>query len=225
MDSVLDKEQRLRKGHSEAEYRKMDLEDLTDDDEVALNLPRKGVDERDPPGEEIRELPGATVSGAPVTQQEVWFRMEPLHGARPKWNRPGRPTLVVEEPRGLGAEATGGGGMVGLEATEGGMRVPAPQLPLPRQDTPGAGVVTPPRRDVDRHGGLWAPGIRLSQKGTRVAPQIFTEARDKDVGPDHRNVPWSPENVLIDTVARLQLDLADMKAESHDQLGAVPSSF
>ena len=40
------------------------------------------------------------------------------------------------------------------------------------------------------------------------------EARDKDVSPDRRNVPWSPENVLIDTVARQQRDLADMKAES-----------
>ena len=47
-----------------------------------------------------------------------------------------------------------------------------------------------------------------------VAPQIFKEARDKDVGPDRRNVSWSPENVLIDTVARLQRDLADMRAES-----------
>ena len=55
----------------------------------------------------------------------------------------------------------------------------------------------------------------MLQKGTRVAPQIFTEARDKNVVPDRRNVPWSPENVLIDTVARLQRDLADMKAESH----------
>ena len=157
-------------------------------------------------------MPGATVSGAPLTQQEEWFRMEPLHGARPKWNHPGRPTLVIEEPRGLGAEATGC--MDGLEAMEGGMRVPASQLPLPRQDTSGAGVVTPPRIDADGHGGLRAPGTRLSNKGTRVAPQIFTEPRNKDGGPDRRNVPWSPENVLIDTVARLQWDLADMRAES-----------
>ena len=137
--------------------------------------------------------------------------MEPLHGARPKWNRLGRPTLVIEEPHSLGVEATGG--IDGLEASEGGMRAPAPQLPLPRQDTPGARVVTPPRRDADRHGGLRAPGTQLLQKGTRVAPQIFTEARDKDVGPDRWNVPWSPENVLIDTVARLQRDLADMKVD------------
>ena len=48
----------------------------------------------------------------------------------------------------------------------------------------------------------------------RVAPQISTEARDRDVGLYCRNVPWSPENILIDTVARLQRDLADIKAES-----------
>ena len=72
----------------------------------------------------------------------------------------------------------------------------------------------PPRREVDGHGGLRAPRSRLPRRGTRVAPQIFTEARDKDVGLDRRNVPWSPENILIDTVARLQRDLADIRAES-----------
>ena len=75
MDSVIDKEQRLSEGHPEAEDRKLDFEDLTDDEEVALNLPRKVVEERDPPGEEIRDLPGATISGASVTQQEEWFHM------------------------------------------------------------------------------------------------------------------------------------------------------
>ena len=54
----------------------------------------------------------------------------------------------------------------------------------------------------------------MPQKGTRVAPHIFTEARDKDDGSDRRNVPWSPENILIDTVARLQRDVADIRAES-----------
>ena len=44
---------------------------------------------------------------------------------------------------------------------------------------------------------------------TRVAPQIFT-----DVGSDRRNVEWSPENGLVNTVARLQQDLADIRAES-----------
>ena len=54
----------------------------------------------------------------------------------------------------------------------------------------------------------------FASEGTRVALQIFTEAREKDVGSDRRNVPWSPENILIDTVARLQRDLADIRAES-----------
>ena len=146
MDIVIDKEQSL----SDAEDRKLDFEDLTDDEEVVLNLPWKGAEERDLSGDIIRDLPGATVSGAPVTQQEEWSRMEPLHGARPKWNRLGRPTSVIEVPLGLGAEATGG--IDGLEAKEGEMRAQAPQLPPPRQDIAGAGVVTPPRRDADRHG-------------------------------------------------------------------------
>ena len=76
------------------------------------------------------------------------------------------------------------------------------------------GVVTPPRRGVDEHGGLRAPGSRLPPRGTRVAPQIFTEARYKGVGSDRRNVPWSPENILIDMVVRLQRELADIRAES-----------
>ena len=63
MDSVLEKEQRLSEGHSEAEDRKMDLEELTDDDEVALNLPQKGVEERDPPGEEKETCRGPPFRG------------------------------------------------------------------------------------------------------------------------------------------------------------------
>ena len=97
----------MSEGHSEAEDRKLDFEDLTNDEAVALNLPRKGAEERDPPGEEIRDLPGATISGAPVTQQEEWFRMERLHGARPKWNRLGRPTPVIEEPEVWGQRPQG----------------------------------------------------------------------------------------------------------------------
>ena len=51
-------------------------------------------------------------------------------------------------------------------------------------------------------------------KGARVASHIGAEARDKDVNSAHRHFPWSPENLLVDTVARLQGDLKDMRAES-----------
>ena len=75
-------------------------------------------------------------------------------------------------------------------------------------------VVTPPRMEVNAHGGLRAPGSRLPPRGTRVAPQIFTGARDRDVSSDCRNVPWFPENILIDRVARLQQDLVVIRAEA-----------
>ena len=44
MDSIIDKGRRLSEGHSEAEDHKLDFEDLTDDEEVALNLPWKGAE-------------------------------------------------------------------------------------------------------------------------------------------------------------------------------------
>ena len=40
------------------------------------------------------------------------------------------------------------------------------------------------------------------------------EARDKDDNSDRRHFQWSPDNVLVDTVARLQRDLNDMRAKS-----------
>ena len=83
-----------------------------------------------------------------MTKQEELYRLESLNGARPKWTRPGRPLPVIEEPRGSrsyrGYERSGD--------EWGGMRAPAPKLPPLRQDRPSAGVVTPPRRDADRHG-------------------------------------------------------------------------
>ena len=79
MDSAIDKAQRLSEGPVVAEDRKLDFEELSDDEEVMLHLPRKGAEER----------------GAP-----------------------------------------------------------APRLPTPCQDVQGVGVLTPPRRDADGHGGL-----------------------------------------------------------------------
>ena len=83
------------------------------------------------------------------------------------------------------------------------MRVPAPALPSLRQDRQSAGVATPTQMDADRHGGFRAPEARLLGKGTRLAPHLFAEAWDKDVNSDRRDIPWSPENVLLDTVALL----------------------
>ena len=118
--------------------------------------------------------------------------------------------MVPEEPRVLEVEATGG--VVGRDIEE--RRAPAPPLPLARQNMQEAEVVTPPRREVNGHGGLRAPGFRLLPRGARVTPQIFTEARERDVSLDRRNISWSPENILIDTVIRLQQYMVDIRAES-----------
>ena len=123
--------------------------------------------------------------------------METLHGARQKWNGPGRPALVIEEPRGLGPAATGG--MDGLEATEGGIRAPAPQLPLPRQDTLGAGVVTPQRRDADGHGVLRAGVLfPVAISGRERLPQRVWESHaDPEIRrvskpvPELHNLRWT----------------------------------
>ena len=69
---------------SEAEDGKLDFEESSDDTEVELLLPRKGANERGPPGVDIRD-----VLEASGTQREDWSHMEPLNGARPKWHRAG----------------------------------------------------------------------------------------------------------------------------------------
>ena len=75
-------------------------------------------------------------------------------------------------------------------------------------------MVTPLRKVANGHRGLRAPESQLPPRGTRVAPQICTDVRTREISSDQRNVAWSPENILVDTVARLQQDLVDMRAES-----------
>ena len=71
----------MSEGHPDAEEeRETDFGDMTDDGEVELNLPREDAVERDPPGEDVRDLPGATTSGTSATNQEELYRLEPRMG-------------------------------------------------------------------------------------------------------------------------------------------------
>ena len=45
-------------------------------------------------------------------------------------------------------------------------------------------------------------------------PQIFPDVRTTNVGSDRQNDAWSPGNVLVDTLALMQRDLADLRAEN-----------
>ena len=69
----------------EAEDGKLDHEDSSDDEEVKLLLHRKGADERDPPGADIRDVPETVGYSAGGLASFT----EPLNGARAKWNRAG----------------------------------------------------------------------------------------------------------------------------------------
>ena len=72
----------------------------------------------------------------------------------------------------------------------------------------------PPRREAHGHGGHQAPEPQLPPGGTRVVPQKCSDVRARDVGPDRRNDGWSPGNVLEDTVAGMQRDMAEIRAEN-----------
>ena len=50
--------------------------------------------------------------------------------------------------------------------------------------------------------------------GARAVPQICTEVRPQDGGPDRQKDVGSPVDMLVDTVAQMQLDLADLRAEN-----------
>ena len=97
----MDKKPRPNEGRVDINDVELDFEESSEDTEVELILPRKGADERGLPGAEIRDVP--EVLG---TQQDDWSHMGTLRGARPKWNRAGRPSGVIDEPRGMEAEAS-----------------------------------------------------------------------------------------------------------------------
>ena len=126
MEGVFSKNQRVDEGRLEAEHGKLDYRDSSDDEEVQLLSHRKGANEPDPPGADIRDVPEAS-----DTQRDEWLlKTEPLQGARPKWNRGGgRPTVVPDQTGVLDIEAAGG--VVGRNVEHRG--TPTPLLPLDQQ--------------------------------------------------------------------------------------------
>ena len=85
MGGVLSKNQNMDEGRLEAEHGRLDNRDSSDDEEIKLLSHRKGADEPDPPGTDIRDVPEAS-----DTQWDEWLlKTEPLQGARPKWNKGG----------------------------------------------------------------------------------------------------------------------------------------
>ena len=67
-----------------------------------------------------------------------------------------------------------------------------------------------------RKGNATEEGRSESWGASVSLPPIFTEPQNEDRSSDRRNVLWSPENILVDTVARLQQDLAYIWAGGAD---------
>ena len=118
--------------------------------------------------------------------------------------------MITDRMGVLDLEATGGVGGRNVEQH----RAPTPLLPLERQILQEAEVITPLRRGAHKPGGRQAPEPQSPRGGTRAVPQICMDVRTRDVGSDRRDDAWSPGNVLVDTVARMQQDMANLRAEN-----------
>ena len=63
-------------------------------------------------------------------------------------------------------------------------------------------------------GGRPAPEPPGSPRGARAVPKMFTEVRSRDSGPDRQKDCESLVDILVETVARMQQDLASLRAEN-----------
>ena len=155
--------------------------------------------------------------------QEEQHRFEPPNGAISKWPRHGLPLPIISEPRSpvTGATANLGGPGVGprrLGAT-------APIFPELTQCRRNAGIKTPTQVELERDLGFPGPGGQLPRGGTQFEPDPYEDVLPRkltlivgegcglDMAGRSRS-SWSPDAALMDTVARLQLDLDEMRAGS-----------
>ena len=119
---------------------------------------------------------------------------------------------IIEEPRSPGMGGTVNRGGPGTDP--GGMGYKVPILPTFQQHRQSAGAATSMQVDVDTSRVSRIQGGLLPGNGTQLDSDFYADAREKDSGPDRRDSPWSPDAGLMDTVARLQRDLDDMRTES-----------
>ena len=65
-----------------------------------------------------------------------------------------------------------------------------------------------------RGGGRPAPEPQGSPRGVRAVPKIFTEGRSRDSGLDRQKDIGLPVDILVDTLTRMQQDLARLREEN-----------
>ena len=172
----------------------MDAEIPTDDEEVMI-----------PPHDRIKEVPDFPDSNVRdeqtllSTQREDWLlSTEPLHGARPRQTGRERPP-VIRESTTYGSHRE----CCQLEAR------PGPPVVAGTADLEEE-VITPQRGG----GGRPAPEPQGPPRGVRVVPNPFPNdfldgsLRNGDL--DRQDI-GSPVDVLVNTVARMQKDIATLR--------------
>ena len=179
-------------------YGNSDYGTPTDDEEATIPLHNRIKEVPDFLDTDIRDE--QTLSN---TQQEDWLLpTEPLHGARPR--QTGREHPAVIDNR-LPMEATGG--------VDGRKPGQAPLLSPGRQILMEEEVITPPRG-----GGRPAPEPQGSPRGVRAVPnpfpKIFPEESLRDGGLERQKDIGSPVDMLVNTVARMQKDIATLREEN-----------
>ena len=79
---TMDIEQKVNDGRLEADHRRLDYRNFTDDEEVTLLPHKRDTDVPNNPVSDVRDGPDTL-----DTQREDWLlQSEPLHGARPRRN-------------------------------------------------------------------------------------------------------------------------------------------
>ena len=93
-----------------------------------------------------------------------------------------------------------------------------------QQRRQSAGSDTTMQVDLEKNRDFPGPGGQLLGDGTQFDSNPYADVRARHVEPDRRDQPqancdrqnltWSQDAVLVDTVAHLQRDLDEMRAES-----------
>ena len=168
------------------------------------------MEEQVRPREDIRKPPGAINPSTIAIGQEEQHWFEPPNGARSKWPRHGLP---LPSP------------VTGATANVGGSGADRPGPDFFVVSTSADRVLESPTRvDLERNRDFPGPGGQLLGDGTQFDSNPYADVRARHIDPDRwdqphanrggQNLTWSPNAALMDTVARLQRDLDEMRAES-----------
>ena len=140
-------EQKVTDGRLEADHRRLDKRNFTNDEKCTLLSPKRDTDVPDNPASDVRDGPDML-----DTQGEDWLlQTEPLHGARPRRNQRERPPVIEDRAGALDLQAAGGVGGRGRKIDQHGIQ--APLLSLERH------ILRHHRGGGGGGGGVRLPGL------------------------------------------------------------------